>query len=415
MLSNVAYTAVKAKTSLGKSNGAGISGTNEQKQQQDESQQQWPESLRRFVERCLAEVEEKDMEEMQTQLKEAITTAFSQNLTWKVDWDQKSLPILELRKSQKRKLEQKFSAQTLNENENRKQKRQKRFDSHLNSSTPPTKIETSTPPSNEPIVGRCTKLEKQYFRLTSEPDPETVRPLHVLEQTLELLKRKWKEEETNYAYTCDQFKSMRQDLTVQHIQNEFTVKVYEIHARIALEKGDLGEYNQCQSQLKQLYAQGIGGEHKEFLAYRILYLVHTQNRTEISHLLETMDEEMRQSPAVRHALCVNEAMACGDYHRLFRLYSNAPNMGGYVMDCFITRERLYALSAICRAYRPTIPMDFVSKELGFQETDDCIEFVNGFGVEPTDDGLKLQTKESFPKFEIARQNAFKKVDIKGQI
>jgi hypothetical protein len=46
-----------------------------------------------------------------------------------------------------------------------------------------------------------------------EPDPADIRPLPVLRQTLELLKRKWKQEE-NYAYICDQFKSLRQDLTV---------------------------------------------------------------------------------------------------------------------------------------------------------------------------------------------------------
>jgi hypothetical protein len=72
---------------------------------------------------------------------------------------------------------------------------------------------------------------------------------------------------------------VRQDLTVQRIKNEFTVEVYEIHARIALEAKDLGEYNQCQSMLRQLYELGLGGHPLEFLSYRIMYLLHTRNRS----------------------------------------------------------------------------------------------------------------------------------------
>jgi hypothetical protein len=41
------------------------------------------------------------------------------------------------------------------------------------------------------VVGTCSKVEKEYFRLTSAPDPSTVRPEPVLHSALELLKHKW--------------------------------------------------------------------------------------------------------------------------------------------------------------------------------------------------------------------------------
>ena len=60
----------------------------------------------------------------------------------------------------------------------------------------------------------------------------------------------------------------------------FTAEVYEFHARVALQCEDLNEYNQCQTQLKQLYMTVSTGNEYEFLAYRILYYIYVQyNKT----------------------------------------------------------------------------------------------------------------------------------------
>ena len=183
---------------------------------------------------------------------------------------------------------------------------------------------------------------------------------------------------------------------VQRIQTEFTVQVYEIHARIALEKvdirkcfpkwrithifniiisqGDLGEYNQCQTQLRELYRLGIPGREYEFIAYRILYLQYAQNHsgkcvrcdflvcrrstflrlshrfaTDINALLKHLTPVQKNDPAISHALKVRSSMATGNYHRFFKLYLDAPNMGGYLIDKFVDRERIAALKAICKA------------------------------------------------------------------
>ncbi|SPO47521.1 related to THP3 homolog C2A9.11c [Moesziomyces antarcticus] len=365
------------------------------------SQTEWPQSLKDFANRAFAACNDANRKAVSDELRALIFDSFQNGTIHTTDWANASLkslagPSSVPKKSLKKRVAPPSTPAALADPDEqaRKEKRARRFEreqaqfqheeneANLESTSLASRFGSSqngfakhgvdvdvADPNvidwdEHTVVGTSTKLEKSYLRLTSAPDPKTVRPLSTLVQTLELLKKKWRTE-NNYGYICDQFKSVRQDLTVQRIKNEFTVKVYEIHARIALEMADLGEYNQCQSQLRGLYAHGIRGSAMEFLAYRILYLLHTKNRR----------EEHKEEVAVKHALDVRKALVTGNYHAFFKLYADAPNMNAYVMDHFVERERINALLVMSKCYRPGVALSFIADELAFQDVVEADAFL----------------------------------------
>ncbi len=110
-------------------------------------------------------------------------------------------------------------------------------------------------------MGTSAALEKEYLRLTSLPRASTVRPPNILTLALDLVKARWREK-ADYKHACEQLKSIRQDLTVQHVRSSLTVDAYETHGRISLEVGDMAEFRQCHSVLKQLYLDGVSLSHQ---------------------------------------------------------------------------------------------------------------------------------------------------------
>ena len=64
------------------------------------------------------------------------------------------------------------------------------------------------------IIGTCTDLEKQYLRLTTIPNPSNVRPEQILKKSLKMLKKKWKNNDADYNYISEQFRSIRQVLAL---------------------------------------------------------------------------------------------------------------------------------------------------------------------------------------------------------
>ncbi|CAL5365737.1 unnamed protein product [Camellia sinensis] len=258
------------------------------------------------------------------------------------------------------------------------------------------------------VKGTCQEIEKRYLRLTSAPDPSTVRPEEVLEKALLMVQSSQK----NYLYKCDQLKSIRQDLTVQHIHNELTVKVYETHARLAIEVGDLAEYNQCQSQLKTLYAEGIKGCHMEFSAYNLLCVIlHANNSRDLVSAMSRLSVETKKDEAVKHALAVRAAVTSGNYVRFFRLYKTAPNLNTCLMDLYVEKMRYTAVRCVSRSCRPTVPVSYIAQVLGFtnaspiettEEKDsdgleECVEWLKAHGaclVTENTGEMQLDTKAS---------------------
>jgi len=229
------------------------------------------------------------------------------------------------------------------------------------------------------IKGTCTEIEKKYYRLTSAPNPATVRPEPVLRKALQHIKLKWKEN-PNYEFTIDQLKSIRQDMTVQHIKNDLAIDVYETNARISLENGDINNFNQCQIAVKDLYKEGLAGSHAEFAAYRMLYTAFYINSTRgMSRLLHELGAHARGHPAVKHASAVRQAVADANYISFFRLLDDAPNMGSYLMEFYIPSMRTRALRNICRAYKPTVPVGFLQSKLGFDDEEELLEFLEKAG------------------------------------
>uniref|UniRef100_A0A8C3Y0U4 Leukocyte receptor cluster member 8 n=1 Tax=Catharus ustulatus TaxID=91951 RepID=A0A8C3Y0U4_CATUS len=257
------------------------------------------------------------------------------------------------------------------ERELRRQRRAQRFQ---NPKKPQKGATPPSPPGPGPdgldwdqlkISGTCQEVTKRYLRLTCAPDPATVRPVPVLRQALALVRSHWAQHR-DYAWACEQLKSLRQDLTVQGVRTEFTVEVYETHARIALEKGDHEEFNQCQTQLKALYGESLPGCVGEFTAYRILYCMFTNNSGELTTELALLPPSLRSDPSVSHALALRAAWALGLYSRFFRLHGSAPAMAPRLIDLFAERERRRALRALIKAYRPALPTAQLGPLMGLE-------------------------------------------------
>ncbi len=283
---------------------------------------------------------------------------------------------------------------------------------------------SSTDGTPKRLKGKSKDLEKSFLRLTGIPDATMIRPEKVLRSSLEHVKTCYLKDR-DYQYASDQLKSIRQDLTVQGIKGSFCVRVYELHARIALQNNDFGEYKQCQTRLQEMRSKGAHTSSDEFDAYRVLYVLIMDNITELGRVLADV-ERARYAKLMRNkihrpdikmtdfALDVvsrwrthntRKLLECYKYARehksdevdILGIVSSATTKGAqkdkdpsadgapdmrhlyYFTNALLVKQRSSNLQRILKAY-DTFPLSELCKLLDFKDNYQCLSFLKEHGV-----------------------------------
>ena len=239
-------------------------------------------------------------------------------------------------------------------------------------------------PAGAVLSGRAQNLEKAYLRLTAMPRADDVRPLPVLRDAFALVERRWAAE-ADYVWAREQLKSIRQDLTVQHLAEgggsggggtsaaRFACKVYEGHARIALQADDLDEFNQCLAQLLPLHARRLQTADAavcEFAGYRLLRAATRRPgglAEELHAIVSALSDAQRADGGVRRCLRAAAAVDAHDALRACAAVFSLPHHAAALLRPRLPALRARGLRALCRAFAPSLPLAVVAVRLGFAD------------------------------------------------
>eukprot|EP01084_Bolivina_argentea_P240729 404302_1 len=213
----------------------------------------------------------------------------------------------------------------------------------------------------------------------------------------------------DYCKAKEHLKGLHKKLSDKRIWDTVNAEVYQLSARFALQYCDTTEYEECEAELALLRRGGIRTKHdNEFAAYRLLYKLccdemknrkegdeeamamssrgsgKDQRRTTMKYRARvgnayksflvtyaSLSAEEKRSYAVKHVLACAKALSSGCYHTFFLLWRTMPDMGGYMLDHIVKRERLLAMEVICSAYKSTVLLSWLTNELSFKSKDEA--------------------------------------------
>lgn len=230
---------------------------------------------------------------------------------------------------------------------------------------------------DDQLIGTSKSLEKPYFRLAGDtlPDISEIRPLSVLKKSLNYCLKKFAKN-NDYDYICEQLRSIRQDLLVQRIEDEFCVKVYETHSILAIKHHDLENLNQSMTSLETLYGLNFGVfDHIcKFYGYRILYLIGVDDINGMYSFIPKIPENILMSNEIQFALKVWKASSCGEYTTFFNLMKEATPLCASVMSIKADYMRFLALSESFKSMR-RISLSGYTEILNFKSENETREYL----------------------------------------
>jgi singapore isolate B (sub-type 7) whole genome shotgun sequence assembly, scaffold_7 len=111
----------------------------------------------------------------------------------------------------------------------------------------------------------------------------------------------------------------------------------------------MNEFNRCQTQLRELYGQGIPSDCViEFTCYQLLYCIFAQQHIDTNTFLKVLTKEQLANRDIRLVLKICSAIRLEDYLTFFALYEQEeiPYECKHFMKQFFKRLRITALFSL---------------------------------------------------------------------
>lgn len=217
----------------------------------------------------------------------------------------------------------------------------------------------STPEvSDKPLEGKNSDVERPFMRFDGSPRAEDVRPLPVLREAFSRAKERW-ESSRDWSYVGEMLRSIRQDLTIQMVQDAFVVEVHEYWAQVALEFGDFKQFDQAAAQLEVYYVdptlESGAGKVQEVLAWRLLYFTLEGEGLATTEFLRRFWGRLDNSPVVKFARRLRRVMSQRCFSQAIKLLStnpeDVPALPQSLRNELLRRARLLQLMGLCKALK----------------------------------------------------------------